>query len=292
MRGDPASEAEMKVVKLPVAEARAAGAPVRRSAIPVLLWCEWFAHSRLLLSFIAAWLAGVWVAPFFVSPGWILLLGGVYALIAGPIYGGGDTLEGCEEFTLALPPTRRERYLARLTVGAGTLILLTALDLLALGLDLPQFLAKVYVDAGLVRPWPVMKPGLLYGLVLALPLAVFAFSFALAAVTHSRMLVWTTSFWATVLALGILWLGFWYEEFVWDKLNGYFACPLLTVFGLASLVAGDRAYARKEVGHQSVPLSVPPRLWLWIFLFIAGVLLALRLAASLARHFPKFLLGA
>src|SRR5207247_3890178 len=108
---------------------------------------------------------------------WILLFGGLYALVAGPIYGGSDTIEGCEEFTFALPPTRSERYLARLAVGGGTVLLFTALDLLALGLDLPQILAKLYVNTGLIRPWPVLKAGLLHGLMLALPSAPLPVSF-------------------------------------------------------------------------------------------------------------------
>src|SRR5262245_12573713 len=75
-----------------------------------LLWAEWFAHSQLLLVFRGVWLVGVWTLPFFANPGWILLLGPLYALMAGPLYGGGDLLEGCEEFTFALPPTRYERF--------------------------------------------------------------------------------------------------------------------------------------------------------------------------------------
>ena len=59
-----------------------------------LLWSEWFAHSQILLIFLAVWLLAVWMLPLFTHPGWILLLGGLYALMAGPMYGGGDVLEG------------------------------------------------------------------------------------------------------------------------------------------------------------------------------------------------------
>src|ERR1051325_5659325 len=78
-----------------------------------LLWSEWFAHSQLLLIFLAVWLVAVWTLPLFTHPGWVLILGALYAIMAGPIYGGGDVLEGCEEFTFALPPTRAERYFSR-----------------------------------------------------------------------------------------------------------------------------------------------------------------------------------
>src|ERR1044071_7029948 len=104
------------------------GAPFRS-----LLWCEWFAHSRVLLAFLVLWLAGVWLLPLFTHSAWVLFVGVSFALIAGPVYGGGDTIEGCEELSFSLPATRAERYLARLTVAGGALLLFTLLDLLALG---------------------------------------------------------------------------------------------------------------------------------------------------------------
>jgi hypothetical protein len=285
---DAVSEVEVKIVRLGMA------APARDSVwskwkeFRGLLWCEWYAHSKLLLFFLAAWLACVWVMPLYANPAWILLFGGWYAIVAGPIYGGSDTIEGCEEFNLALPPTRGERFLARLAVGGGTFLLFTALDLLALGLDLPQILAKLYVSSGLIRPWPVIKSGLLYGLVMAFPFAVFALSFVISAVTHSRTLVLTAWFWAALVALAVLQLGFWYEDFVWDTLNGYFSCPLLLLSATTALCGGFRLYARKEIGHHSAPLAIPARWWLWIILFTIGVLLALSLASSLAKHYPRF----
>ena len=252
---------------------------------------KWYVHSKLLLSFLAAWLAGVWVLPLYASPAWILLFGGVYALLAGPLFGGTDTLDGCEEFTFALPPTRRERYASRLIVGGGALLLLTAMKLLALGLDLPQILAKLYVDAGLIRPRPIFNTGLLYSLVLTLPLAVFALSFAFSAVTHSRRLILTASFWAALVSLGVLRLGFWYEDFMWSNINGYFTCPLLALLAVAALWGGARAYACKEIGRKSVPVTLPARWWLWSGLFLLGLLLGLTLAASLASHWSRLFPG-
>jgi hypothetical protein len=254
-----------------------------------LLWWEWYVHGKLLLSFIAAWLAGVWVLPLYATPAWILLFGGIYALVAGPVFGGSDTIDGCEEFTFALPPTRAERYAARLAVAGGALLLFTAMDLLALGLDLPQILAKLYVDYGLIQPRPILKTGLLYGIVLTLPLAAFAVSFALSAVTHSRWTILIASFWALVATLGGLCIGFWYEDLIWGKLNGYFACPFLGAFAIATLWAGRHVYLRKEIGHQAAPLTLPARWWLWIVVLFCGVLLGALVAASLAKHWASLL---
>lgn len=265
--------------------------PVRASGRPFygLLWCEWFAHSRLLLAFLILWLVSVWCLPLFAHSGWILLVACGFALVAGPVYGGGDTIEGCEEFTFALPATRSERYVARLAVGGGALLTLTVLDLLALGLDLPQFLARLYIDTGLIKPLPVLKPRLLYGLVLAFPFAVFAFSFTLAALSHSRMLILSAWLWSLLCALAVTHLGFRYEQKVWSELNGYCSAPLLMVLGLASLWGGYRGYLAKEIGHHHQPLTLPPRFWLWLVTLFLGLGVGFFLVWLLAGQYPHLL---
>jgi hypothetical protein len=253
-----------------------------------LLWSEWFAHSQLLLIFLAVWLLAVWTLPLFTHPGWVLILGPLYAIMAGPIYGGGDVIEGCEEFTFALPPTRVERFLSRLAVGLGTLLILCGMNVIALGLDLPQILARLYVETGLIKPLPQIKPGLLYGLVVALPVAVFAFAFTMSSITHSRSLILLSWFWGSIGALALLQIGFWYEELVWEKLNGYFACPLLLASSVASLIYGLQLFRRKEIGKNAAPLVLPGYWWLWTILFALGLGLALALITSLIRHLPQF----
>jgi hypothetical protein len=261
---------------------------VRPRAWRALLVSEWFAHSRILLVFLGAWLVAVWTLPLFTHAGWVLLLGALYALIAGPIYGGGDVLEGCEEFTLALPPTRTERFLSRLAVGLGTTLMLCLMNIAALGLDLPQLLAGLFVKSGLGRPAPVMKPGVLYTLVLVLPVAVFSFAFTLSTLTHSRMVILLSWFWSALGALALLQIAFWYEALVWDGLNGRFACPLLMAASAAVLSAGFFFFRRKEVGRIAQPLSLPGLWWLWMLLFALGLGLAAALISSLSRNLPEF----
>lgn len=257
-----------------------------------LLWCEWYAHGKLLLFFLGAWVLMLWSLSLYANPAWMLLFGAGFALVAGPIYGGSDTLEACEEWSLALPPTRGERYLARLVIGGGALLFFSGIDLIALGLDLPQILAKLYVDSGLIRPLPVFKSGLLFGLVVAAPLAVFAFSFVLATLTHSRGLVLSAPFWAVLTVMAALRAGFWYEDIVWETLNGFVACPLMVLLAALVLWVGYQGYQRKEVGHHSAPLVLPPHWWLWLLLSLAGAVLALTLIASLAGHYPRLFRGA
>jgi hypothetical protein len=274
---------------LPTAAATRAGVTFGSSRVwKGLLWSEWFAHSQVLLIFLAVWLLAVWTLPLFTHPGWILLLGGLYALMAGPMYGGGDVLEGCEEFTFALPPTRSERYFSRLIVGLGTLLLLCFMNVIALGLDLPQILARLYVQTGIIKPIPVIKPGLLYGLVIALPVTVFAIAFTISSITHSRILILLSWFWAGVAALATLQIGFWYENLVWDTLNGYFACPLLIATAISVLGYGFHVFRSKEVGKPTIPITLPGHWWIWTILFAIGMGLALALITSLIRHLPQF----
>ena len=76
-----------------------------------LMWGEWFTHARLLLFFLVAWLAAFWLIPLVAHPLWILMVGIAYALATGPAFGGANTMDGCEEFSFALPATRRQRFL-------------------------------------------------------------------------------------------------------------------------------------------------------------------------------------
>ncbi len=253
-----------------------------------LLWSEWYAHSQVLLIFLAVWLLAVWTLPIFTHPGWILLLGGLYALMAGPMYGGADVLEGCEEFTFALPPTRTERFFSRLIVGLGTLLFLCCMNIIALGLDLPQILARHYVQTRIIKPLPEIKPGLLFGLIVAVPVTVFAIAFTISSVTHSRSLILLSWFWAGVATLALLQLGFWYEDLVWETLNGYFACPFLLAAATSVLVYGYNAFRQKEIGKPSIPITLPGHWWIWTILFAVGLGLALALITSLIRHLPQF----
>ncbi|MBI3417141.1 MAG: hypothetical protein HY043_17765 [Verrucomicrobia bacterium] len=253
-----------------------------------LLWTEWFAHSKLVLAFLMFWLGAVWALPLAVHPGWILSLGFFYAFFAGPAYGGGDVIEGCEEFTFALPATRSERYLARLIIGGGGLVVLTALDLLALGIDLSPILARLYLNTGLLKPLPGLRTGWLYGLILAFPLAVFAISFVLSSVAHSRFLIFTAWFWGGLLAMATLYAGLVCEEFLWSQMNGFISCPLVALASVGVFWLGHRSYCRKEIGPYGARITLPSGWWAWAILWLLGVVLALWLAGALARQLPKF----
>ena len=261
----------------------------RRAGLKGLLWSEWFAHSKLLLVFLFLWLLGAWMIPFVAHPGWILAIGLGYALLAGPAYGGTDAIEGCEEFTLSLPTTRSERYLARMAFGLGSLMMFVLLDIIVLGLDWTATVHRVFINAGLVRSTPELKPGLLYGLAIGLPFFIFSLSYSLSSVARVRFLILTSWFWSAVVALGVVYGGLKYEEAMWQEPNGYFCTSLFFLGGLAALWTGFRLYSRKEVGHYGAPMTLPPWWWVWFISLLIGVALAAMLLGSILQRLPVLL---
>ena len=227
--------------------------------------------------------------PFVAHPGWILAIGLGYALLAGPAYGGTDAIEGCEEFTLSLPATRSERYLARMSLGIGTLAMFVGLDFIVLGLDWTATIHRVFINAGIMEATPDLKPGLLYGLAIGLPFFIFSFSYSLSSVARNRFLILRSWFWSVILALCVLYGGLKYEEIMWQEPTGYFCTSLFFIGGVASLWSGFRLYQQKEVGHYGAPISLPQWWWAWLLSILIGVAVAAVLVSSLVQRFPDLL---
>ena len=254
-----------------------------------LLWGEWYAHSRLVLFFLGAWLVTVWFVPRFANPGWILAFGCAYAFIAGPAMGGRDMLEGCEEFAFSLPATRSEWYLARWIFGAGLLMLFTLLDLLALGLDISQAMIRFYLDTGLIEPKGVPHPRMLCGLIFAFPLSVYSLAFALASNARTRGMVASSALWSGLIALAVLRLGLLYEFWTWKAWTAFYAAPALLVSSVAALGFGWRRFRFKEVVQPEKPWNIPTFWWAWALLILGSLALAVFLIHSLGSEFTQIL---
>ncbi len=259
-----------------------------RAVWQALIWGEWFAHSRLLLGFLVGWLAMVWLLPLVAHPLWILGYGLVVAMVAGPSFGGADVLQGSEEFAFAWPVRRQDRFLARLIVGGGSLLILSAMGVLALEGNLSDVLLRVFVTSGLPAV-QIGQPILLYGLVLVVPFNVFAFGFALAALSRSRSLALMSWLWGVLGALIILRGTVQLEEMRFDRLNGYFSVPALALVSGAILWLGSRFYGRKEAVMDAGPIPIPPGWWVALMaigIAIAGIAL---LGIWFANNFSRLL---
>ncbi len=132
-----------------------------------ILWREWLVYGRVFLAIWGLWLLGGWYLPILIHPLLIMGLTGLCALLAGTLLGGADVLDGAEEFSLALPPTRSQRYVARCSLGALSISFLAAVGLLTVALDLPQAIWRLFVNSGFTEAFPGSGKIFLY------PLAVF-----------------------------------------------------------------------------------------------------------------------
>ncbi len=251
-----------------------------------LLWNEWFAHARLIAGFLFLWLAAVWLLPLVVHPLWILVVGVLYALVAGPAFGGADVIDGSEEFAFALPTTRLQRFVARLVVSGAGLLALTLMNVTALDANLSDLLVRLFLDSGLGGV-EVRQPEMLFGLVFAFPFAIFACAFTVASLATSRTVAFTAWVWGALGALATLRGAAMIEEAVSDRLTGRIAVPALLLVGLACLTLAARLYTRKEAGPSGSPLRMPWSWWGGLALLVgaaAGIALLLSwMSVYLAR---------
>lgn len=261
----------------------------RMGRIGTLLWSEWFAHSRLFLFFLLGWLAVIWLLPLVAQPLWVVSFPILYALVAAPAFGGADVIHGCEEFMLAMPPTRNERFLSRLLFGGGSLLLFTGMTLAALNLNLSDVLNRLFLDTGLIQGLQVRQPRLLYSLVVVFPFTVFAAGFSMAALARTRTVAFSAWVWGSLVALGVLRLSLWIEESLWDQLTGAISVPLLLTLGFLVLLTAWRLYLRKEAGADASPLRIPLSWWGWLLaVLVAGGLVA-ALIVWFASNFSRIL---
>jgi len=231
-----------------------------------LLWRQWLAHRTLIVGWLAVWLILGWVLLLLCHPNAVMGLGILYVLLAAPVFAGLDTVEGSEEFSFALPPTRSRRYLTRLGMGLGTVLVFTGAAVLAVWLDLPQRLWGLVVESGFTEPFVPVPNGWVYVLVVVLPMSAFCFGFALASVASSRVLVGGAGL-AGVICAGIVTaLGIGAEVLLWNDANGFIVCPVLLASGAMVLLLGHAVYVRKEGVSRPTPMDSGG--WRW---WIAGI---------------------
>jgi hypothetical protein len=253
-----------------------------------LLWREWLLHHVWLGWIFSAWLLGIWVLA--IHPLYFLLpFGIVSALLIAPSFGGSDAAEGSEEFSFALPPTRSQRYLVRLTLGGGILTSLLLVGVAAAAFDLPQKLWSLLFETGFTVPFSKTEVDFVYVLSVVLPMAVFSECFAAGSSSRSpeaTRLVWFRG----VFVVGLLAGGsFIAENLVWPRgVTGYIVCPVLALWSLIRLVTGYRDYRCKE-GVSGMPRLVSrsrSRAWIVIVILIAVALCSVVLLAT-ARPTPS-----
>jgi hypothetical protein len=210
------------------------------------------------------------------------------AIVAGPVFGGSDVLHGCEEYFMAFPIRRKERFLARALLGGTAVLALSLASALSLVNNLSDVLLRVFISTGLPQT-NVTQPGLLYGLVLAAPLAAFALSFSAACLAPTRTLVLVSWLWGALGALAALRLGLYLEEAKYEKFDGSLVTPLLVTISIVSLAGALQLYARKEAAAGTTPWRVPLSGWIWLLIMVAASLATGLLLEWFASNLGRFL---
>lgn len=222
-----------------------AASDLRWGVIRGVLWHEWLAHRALISGYAAVWIAFVWVLMVISEPIHHTVFGLLAAVAFGGRIAGAAVSEGSEEFSLALPPPRRVRYLVRLALGLGVLLILSVVGVLATMHNVPQALWGLVVESGFTEPFPAVEADRYIWAVVG-PATLFAFAFSAAAVCRTRGdliagLLFAFLIWGSVSLGGAL-----AERRLLYPGSRAFTMLLLCIVGGGVLWAGGLLYARKE----------------------------------------------
>lgn len=258
----------------------------RLGPILACAWSEGSSHGRWLLGFVVAWLAVVWFLPLVAHPFWILAHALLFAVVAGPAFGGSDVIQGCEEGSFAGPIGRGDLFAGRLLLGVVSVLAFTAMGVVALAGNLSDILLRLFVSSA---PAAVeLEPSLaLHGLVWALPFSVFGLGFVASSIARTRVHALQSWIWGVLAALALLRASLALEEWRFGRLNGWFAIPGLLGVTLAVLGIGWRSYRLKEAVTDAGPLRMPQGWWTGLMVSTLALAAVGALGLWLARNVPR-----
>lgn len=258
-------------------QAQLPGVPISsKQVIRGLLTHEWSMHGRWISFAFLLWLFLVWIVPFPFLPIHLLILMSLFGGRMGNLVAAADAMEGVEEFTLTLPPTRDQRFIARVLFVLVPLMGFTAIACAAMAFNLPQLFWGLFVESGFTKSFPLATPWD-FLLALTLPFYVTTLTFAAGSFSSSRIaMAWSN---VAVLAIGVLPAAAiviaakergWSESTALGSLS--FACSLTGV--LAFVLAWAHYRAKQTCGQTDTALA-RTRTILAMLVFLGAVLAAM-----------------
>lgn len=251
---------------------------------PTLWRQEWRLHGRHLEGWAAIWLTLLFAMPVGLHPGLVAALGVLHAAIIATAMAGADVDLGIEAFTFALPPTRRQRWLARLALAGGSVLTAVALGMATVAWGWSQALWSLVVDSGLTTPDPVHAPAW-YLVGAACPLAIFSVTFTLASLAPSRE--WARAGWIMALlacGLPLIVSTVTVSPRQWPGLG--LALTTLALPALAALWWSWRAYPLKTA-VMSGETRRGGHWWIWPLVILLLVLLLGLMGATVTYGTPE-----
>lgn len=249
-----------------------------------LLYREWLQHGNAILNMVGIWIVCLWVLPVFYNPGWILAFGVLYSAYIAPRLAGSDTIEGSQEFTFTLPPTRKQRYFLRMLLGGSFLLFFVIVGLAAIAFSLPQLVWSQIVESTLTRPFQIASD-LVYIFSFIVPICVFLVTFTYASIVNSRNLTSEAAVSSIMICGLLLLIGSVFEHFMIKNQTGVISLPLLAVSSVTISFFGYFAYLGKDGTYKPAPIEKRGSWAIVIIVIIALVVLAI-LASLLTVSTP------
>jgi len=233
---------------------------LRRETLKGLLWWDFQRHREGFLfglpsiALMAVFLGLVENAggPMFLWMGLAMSVG------CGLGFGRGEWSEGYEEYSLGLPPTRRDRYLVRLSLGFGFLAFLLFVGLAAgpfgwvrAGWELVLTEPPPYDPAGKI--WEAFQGNGFYFLTVGVTFATYVECYA-TSIAAQRVDPYSWGLRLVPFALGSLGL-IQLDRVLFPGNVGYLTFSVGVVYGLFRILTGLRRFEQKDAVFDASPSS-------------------------------------
>ena len=220
----------------------------RPSELPYPRWIR-RTHKGLLQGWIFSWILLFPLLQIFRDPWGLAFAGGIFALLAGQALGGGEVIEGSEEFFLSLPLPKKTLFWIKYLTGFLPLSILLLLGLACFQWNLPQKIWSIFVETGFTEPYPRPKAIEIFG-ALAIPFSLYTLVFVSGALlktpSHAR-----NALAVGLVTAGVLALGGAFMEYLGNGYGTGWGALISLGFPIpAILIIGSRAYARKELDQD------------------------------------------
>ena len=163
------------------------GGDLRGRMLRGMLWKEWRAHGAVIIRWTLVPFFAVTVLQVLNRPYWVGIASALAAVFLTHRIAGGDNWEGAEEFSFALPPTRRMIFWTRYFMCAVPFFTVLFWNMACLRWNIPQAIWGLFVDSGFTSPFRSVTHETLFVLAsIFIPIAVFHISFAGSIIVANR----------------------------------------------------------------------------------------------------------